>query len=63
MLVVVGELVDDAAAGLGWGEPAHGQTQRMQVYVTHSLKVEVVGIHGGPGRTAGREGQGRLNAT
>lgn len=48
-MLVVGELVDDAAVGLGWGKPADRQAQRMQVQVAHSLKVEVVGIHGGPG--------------
>ena len=58
-VLVVGKLVDDAAVGLGWGEPADGQAQRMQVHVAHSLKVEVVGIHGGLGwMVAGREGQG-----
>lgn len=57
-VLVMGELVGDAAVGLGWGEPADGQAQRMQVHVAHSLKVEAVGIHGGPGRKAGREGQG-----
>lgn len=59
-MLVVSELVDDAAVGLGWRKPADRQAQRMQVHVAHSLKVEVVGIHGGPGRTAGREGQGLL---
>lgn len=57
-VLVVSELVGDATAGLGWGEPADWQAQRMQVHVAHSLKVEVVGIHGGLGRMAGREGQG-----
>lgn len=57
-MLVVGELVDDAAVGLGWGEPADGQAQAMQVHVAHSLKVEVVGIHGGPGRMARKEGWG-----
>lgn len=46
----MGELVGDAAAGLGWGEPADGQAQGMQVHVAHSFKVEAVGIHEGRGR-------------
>lgn len=57
-VLVVGEVVGDAAAGLGWGEPAHRKAQRMQVHVAHSLKVEVVGIHGGPGQMEGRGGRG-----
>lgn len=59
-VLMVGELVGDAAVGLGWGEPADREAQRMQVHVAHSLKVEAVGIHGGLGRMAGREGQGLL---
>lgn len=51
-------MVGDAAVGLGGGEPADGQAQRMEVHVAHSLKVEVVGIHGGLGRMTGREGRG-----
>lgn len=39
VLVLVGELVGNAAVGLGWGEPADRQAQRMQVHVAHSLKV------------------------
>lgn len=57
-MLVMSKLVGNAAVGLGWGEPADRQAQRMQVHVAHSLKVEVVGIHGGLGRMAGREGQG-----
>lgn len=56
-VLVVCKLVDDATAGLGWGKPADRHAQRMQIHVAHSLKVEVVGIHGGLGRMAGREGQ------
>lgn len=50
----MGELVGDAAAGLGWGEPADRQAQRMQVHVAHSFKVKAVGIHEG----LEREGNG-----
>lgn len=57
-VLVVGELVGEAAVGLGWREPVDGQAQRMQVHVAHSLKVKGVGIHEGPGRMAAREGQG-----
>lgn len=51
MLVVVNKLVGNAAIGFGGREPAHWQAERMQVYVTHSLEVEVVRIHGGKGRS------------
>lgn len=53
-VLVVGELVGDAAAGLGWGEPADGQAQRMQVHVAHSFKLKAVGIHEGLGREGKR---------
>lgn len=57
-VLVVGKLLDDAAAGLGWGKPADRQAQRMQVHVAHSLKVQAVGIHEGTGQMSGREGYG-----
>lgn len=56
-VLVVCKLVDNATVGLGWGKPADRQAQMMQIHVAHSLKVEAVGIHGGLGPMAGREGQ------
>lgn len=47
--MMVNELVGNAAVGFGGREPAHWQAERMQVYVTHSLKVEVIRIHEGKG--------------
>lgn len=47
---MVGKLVNDAAVGLCWGEPIDGKAQSLQVHVAHSLKVQVIGIHGAPGR-------------
>lgn len=55
-VLVMGKLVGNAAVGLGWGEPADGQAQGMQIHVAHPLKVKGVGIHEGTDGSMGRAG-------